>query len=244
VKQVGFQQVNIDLIAGMIGETDENWSNCIDRTIELSPDSVTIYQLELPYNTRYSKSLTVLGEEVHVAPWSTKRRWLNEVYDRLLDAGYEISSAYTLRKAGSSPAKFQYRDHLWHGADLLAAGVASFGHLGGVHYQNRDNLEDYQSVVAENRLPLSRALPVTPEEAQIREMILQLKLGWLDANYFRQKFAVEIFERFRDPFENLVQRNLAHIAGDRLVLTREGLLRVDSLLPSFFLPQHRTDRYT
>src|SRR5262249_44980294 len=45
-RELGFPQINIDLIAGMLGETDENWRACIDRTLALAPDSVTIYQME------------------------------------------------------------------------------------------------------------------------------------------------------------------------------------------------------
>ena len=41
----------------MLGETDENWRDCIERTLELEPDSVTIYQMELPYNTTISSDL-------------------------------------------------------------------------------------------------------------------------------------------------------------------------------------------
>lgn len=244
IKETGFKQINIDLIAGMIGETTENWEACIKRTIDLSPDSVTIYQLELPYNTRYSKSLTVLGQEIDVAPWSLKRQWLNYAYDELLANGYEISSAYTLRKKSTNQVKFLYRDNLWHGSDLLCAGVASFGHLSGVHYQNIDGLEEYQAAVAENRLPLNRALVVSPEESLIRQMILQMKLGRLDAGYFRSKFGREIFTDFRQPFEDLVSRELARIDGDKFALTREGFLRVDSLLPAFFKPEHQGNRYT
>ncbi|MBX9652699.1 coproporphyrinogen III oxidase family protein [bacterium] len=244
IQETGFKQINIDLIAGMIGETTENWEACIKRTIDLSPDSVTIYQLELPYNTRYSKSLTVLGQEIDVAPWSLKRQWLNYAYDELLANGYEISSAYTLRKKSTNQVKFLYRDNLWHGSDLLCAGVASFGHLSGVHYQNIDGLEEYQAAVAENRLPLNRALVVSPEESLIRQMILQMKLGRLDAGYFRSKFGREIFTDFRQPFEDLVSRELARIDGDKFTLTREGFLRVDSLLPAFFKPEHQGNRYT
>ncbi|MFV0444196.1 MAG: coproporphyrinogen-III oxidase family protein, partial [Planctomycetaceae bacterium] len=51
LQQVGFPQINIDLIAGMIGETDENWHKSVDKAIEMQPDNVTIYQMELPWNT-------------------------------------------------------------------------------------------------------------------------------------------------------------------------------------------------
>lgn len=245
IVDTAFAQVNIDLIAGMVGETFDNWRDCIAKTIELSPDSVTIYQLELPFNTRYSKDLQVLGQGgVQIAPWSVKRQWLDYAYEEMLANGYEVSSAYTLRKKTPRPASFLYRDSLWRGADLLCAGVASFGHLAGVHYQNADGLEDYQAIVRENRLPIRRAYVVPDDERLIREMILQLKLGRLDAGYFRKKFSREIFEDFDPQFDNLREMGLARMEGDKLTLTREGLLRVDSLLPAFFKPEHRTDRYT
>src|SRR5262245_38693093 len=44
-QSLAFPQINIDLIAGMLGETDENWRDCVQRTIDLAPDSVTIYQM-------------------------------------------------------------------------------------------------------------------------------------------------------------------------------------------------------
>src|SRR5688500_3059293 len=50
-QSLGFPQINVDLIAGMLGETEENWQRCIDKTIDMAPDSVTVYQMELPYNT-------------------------------------------------------------------------------------------------------------------------------------------------------------------------------------------------
>lgn len=244
IARTGFRQVNIDLICGMVGETEENWKRCVRRALELDPDSVTIYQLELPYNTRYSKDLVVLGQPLDVATWSEKRAWLNHAYDEFLAAGYEISSAYTLRKKADPPASFLYRDSLWRGADLVCAGVASFGCLSGVHYQNADGLDDYRRRVREGRLPIYRAYAVPEDERLIRETILQLKLGRLDAAYFRRKFGREIFELFRPQFDDMVRRGLAEVADDRLVLSRDGLLRVDSLLPAFFKPEHRTDRYT
>ena len=132
-----------------------------------------------------------------------------------------------------------------HGADLLGTGVASFGHLAGIHYQNLDTLETYQEGIAAGKLPLSRAYTTSADERLVREMILQMKVGWLDAGYFRGKYGKEIFRDYSQPFTELCDRGLASIAADRLEFKREGLLRVDSLLPAFFLPMHQsTSRYT
>src|SRR5690606_25315876 len=92
IQQVGFPQVNIDLIAGMIGETDENWQRCIDKALEMRPDNITIYQMELPFNTVISREMKELGIVSPVADWPTKRRWVNQAMDQLLAAGFHISS--------------------------------------------------------------------------------------------------------------------------------------------------------
>ena len=57
-------------------------------------------------------------------------------------------------------------------------------------------------------LPLGRALPVTPRERLIREMILQLKTGRLEAGYFQRKFGADILETFADGFAQLERRRL------------------------------------
>ena len=82
----------------MVGETWENWQDNIRRTIELSPDSVTIYQMELPFNTVYSKDILGNKIETPVADWPTKRAWVDYAFDELLAAGYHVSSAYTWSK--------------------------------------------------------------------------------------------------------------------------------------------------
>ena len=71
-----------------------------------------------------------------------------------------------------------------------------------------------------------------------------MKLGQLDMTYFRQKFGVDPLERFSEPLKNLTEKGLAELTDTKLTLTRDALLRVDRLLPDFFLPAHRNVRYT
>lgn len=135
-------------------------------------------------------------------------------------------------------------ENFWHGADLLALGETAFGHIQGVHYQNADAFERYTRLVANGKLPLRRAYKLSTEEKLRREVILHLKTGCLDAAYFRQKFAIELLEHFGPQIQLLLQKGFLEIEGDTLHLTREGLLQVDWLLPSFYLPWHVGVRYT
>jgi oxygen-independent coproporphyrinogen-3 oxidase len=244
IEAAGFPNVNIDLISGMVGETWDNWRYNIRRTIELSPESVTIYQMELPYNTVYSKDILGNQVETPVADWPTKRAWVNYAFDELSSAGYSVSSAYTMVK-DLGKVNFSYRDNLWQGCDLLATGVASFGHISGMHYQNAPDWTGYvDPLLEEGRLPISRALRPTPRELIIRELILLLKRGYVDAGRFREKYGVEILSEWEDAWQQHADDEMLTVEGDRVTLTRQGLLHADGLLPAFFEPQHRDVRYT
>jgi len=245
-RALDFPQINIDLIAGMLGETDDNWRDCIQRTLALDPDSVTIYQMELPYNTTISGDLLKGTGQFSdtVANWATKRRWVQEAFSALERAGYHIGSAYTAVK-DPSKTTFVYRDRLWEGADLLGLGVASFGHINGVHVQNLDTWPKYQEAIERGEIPLGRAYRPTNEERMIREFVLQLKRGSNRPSYFAEKYGVDVLSRFRDAIDSLkADGYLAEASRDRIALTRDALLRVDVLLPRFFLPEHAGIRYT
>ena len=170
---------------------------------------------------------------------------MDYAFDELAAAGYSVSSGYTMVK-DPQRVNFSYRDNLWQGSDLLATGIASFGQISGVHYQNQAEWEQYCGALEAGELPLMRALRMTPDEQLIREMVLQLKRGYLNGHYFQQKFGVDIFDRWAAIWAGYEQENLCTIDPnrDRVELTREGLLQVDSLLPAFFEPQFQGVRYT
>ncbi len=245
-RSLDFPQINVDLIAGMLGETEDNWQSCVRKTLALEPDSVTIYQMELPYNTTISSDLLKgTGRfEDPVASWATKRRWVEEAFAALEGQGYRVGSAYTAVK-NPEKTRFVYRDRLWEGADLVGLGVASFGHVNGVHMQNLDTWEAYAASLGRGEIPLGRAYRPTEEERMIRELVLQLKRGKVRPAYFQEKYGVDVLARFAGAIASLETDGfLAEATPDRIALSRAGLLRVDVLLPRFFLPAHAGIRYT
>jgi oxygen-independent coproporphyrinogen-3 oxidase len=254
-RSAGFAQINVDLIAGMVGETEEKWRDTVERTLALQPDSLTVYQMELPHNTVIVRESRDSGDAPPVADWATKRRWVDFAFKRFAEAGYEVSSAYTVVKPGPH-AGFVYRDALWRGADMVGTGVASFSHVGGLHFQNLDGWEEYLAAIDAGRLPVSRALPLTSRQLLIRELILQLKLGRLAFAPFNEKFGIDTRAAFAEAFDGMVAEGYATWSGgdlekpsaagppEGLELTRAGLLRVDELLPRFFEPEFRSIRYT
>ena len=243
-RAIGFPQINVDLIAGMMGETEQNWRECVRKTIELAPDAITIYQMEVPFNTTIFKEMRILNQTVApVADWETKRGWVSYAFAEMEKAGYTVTSAYTAVR-DASKARFLYRDLLWTGADMMGLGVASFSHVGGTHYQNEHDFDPYIAKVRQGKLPIYRALTPTTEELMIREFILQMKLGRVHRNYFQTKFGVDVHQRFAGSLQELEDQGFLRRDSENLRLSRDGLMQVDRLLHQFFLPQHRNARYS
>jgi coproporphyrinogen III oxidase-like Fe-S oxidoreductase len=202
--------------------------------------------MELPFNTTISRDLLKGSGRFSdgVANWATKRRWVEEAFAAFEAHGYHVKSAYTVVK-DPARTRFVYTERLWQGADMAGLGVASFGHVNGVHMQNADTWESYSTAIERGELPLHRAYRPTQEERLIRELILQLKRGTVQPRYFLDKYGVSIVERFAEPLASLkAEGYLADAGEDAVSLTRQGLLRIDSLLPRFYLPQHTGIRYT
>lgn len=242
-REIGFPQINIDLIAGMVEETEEKWKEAVAKAVELRPDSVTIYQMEVPYNTGIYQQMKAEGKLVApVADWATKRRWVDYAYAEFEKIGYTVTSTTTVVK-DPAKVKFVYRQGLFSGADILSIGVASFGHLSGVHYQNQHDFQPYVDAVNAGRLPLHRAYTVPDDERYLREFMLQLKLGSVSADAFTRKFGRDPRQQFAAPLATLKDQGFLTNGGDRIGLTRDALLQVDRLLYEFFKPEHKTGRY-
>ena len=150
----------------MLGETEENWRDCVEKTLALQPDSVTIYQMELPFNTTISRDLLKgTGQFAQtVATWPTKRRWVQEAFAALEAEGYHVASAYTAVR-NPERTRFLYTDRVWQGDLQDRRGVV--GCERG-HRQNRE-MGDLQRCNRRDEVPLSRPTSRRAKSAMIRE---------------------------------------------------------------------------
>jgi oxygen-independent coproporphyrinogen-3 oxidase len=184
IRRVGFDVVNLDLIIGLPGESDDSVDRSLEHVIEMAPESITIYQLEIPHNTplyRVSRD----GEPPATIPsWHKKRFRLARCFERLESAGYSIRSAYAAVR-DPHRHRFVYQDQQYRGADLLGVGVSSFSYLAGVHHQNKIDYDSYVETVSNGEFPVLRAHRLRSNEQLVREFVLQFKLGRLNS-YFEE----------------------------------------------------------
>ena len=237
VREAEFPVVNLDLIVGLVGETDRTFYRSVERCAELAADCVTIYPLEVPHNSTLFHRLQ--EHSVPLPPgWAIKRRRLRAAFAWLERSGYTLRSAYAAVR-NPDRARFVYQDAQYRGADLLGLGVASFSYLSGCHFQNLGRLERYLECLAQRQLPFQRGYLLNVQEQMVREFVLQLKLGRVERGHFQAKFGVDVAARFGAALAPLRAAGWIATDDDAIRLTREGLLRVDRLLPGLYLPEHQ-----
>ncbi|MCP3918378.1 MAG: coproporphyrinogen III oxidase family protein [bacterium] len=244
MREVGFDVVNLDLIVGLAGESDKTFFAGVDRLVGLAPESVTLYQLEIPLNTPLYRALADGRIEDGLPTWEEKHARLARAFEELERAGYSVRSAYS---AVRDPLRhrFVYQDAQYRGADLVGVGPSAFSYVGGVHHQNVASLRGYLACSARGELPFGRAHVLSADEQLVREFVLQLKLGGADAAVFRGRFGVELTEVFAEPLERLCRAGLLTLTDDADVrVTRAGLVRIDRVIPEFYLGQHHDVRYS
>ena len=243
IRQADFAWVNLDLMCGLLGETEEQWRETVRRVIELAPDSVTIYQTEIPHNTQLYRDLKAGDLPAAPISWELKRARLDAGFRELERAGYTVVSAYNAVK-NPQRHQFRYQEYLWRGADMLGLGVAAFGYFGGVHAQNEITSEQYEAAVARGELPVKRAFQLSAHDQVVREFVLQLKLGEVPLAPFRERFGVDLATQFAAPLRVLAAEGWLTVSPEAVRLTRPGLLRVDRLLPHFYDSTFQDIRYT
>ena len=225
-QSLGFPQINIDLIAGMLGETEENWQRCVEKTIELAPDSVTdlsdgaaVQHDDQQRRAEGDRPLSGARRElVDQAPLG--RRGVRGAAERGLHDRQRVHRRQRIPSARSSSIAIASG----RAPISRASGVASFGHINGVHMQNLDKWETYSEKIREGALPLSRAYRPDQEERLIRELVLQLKLGRVRPPYFAEKYGVDILQRFEEPLRSLDARTgfSPRPTSEIVALTRAG----------------------
>lgn len=233
LRQAGFPVVNIDLIVGLVGESEATFQRSLARVIELAPECVTLYQLEIPHNTPLYRRLRAEPAAARPASWPEKQARLTRGFERLRAAGYELRSAYTAA-AGARARQFVYQDELYAGADLLGLGASSFSYLDGLHFQNHARLESYFDALSRGLRPVARAYDLDADERLVREFVLQLKLLRVPLAPLRARFGARALDSLAEPLRRLEAAGWLALGEGAVTVTAQGLPRIDRLLREFY----------
>ncbi|MFI8457774.1 radical SAM family heme chaperone HemW [Kitasatospora sp. NPDC085464] len=171
-RAAGFEHVNLDLIYGTPGESDDDWRASLDAAIGAGPDHVSAYSLIVEEGTRLAArvkrgELPMIDDDVHA--------------DRYLIAEEALASAgyhwYEVSNWATTPeGRCRHNELYWTGADWWGAGPGAHSHVGGVRWWNAKHPAAYAQALAEGRTPALGREVLADEDRRVERILLELRL--------------------------------------------------------------------
>lgn len=217
IKEVGFEDINVDLMYGLPEQTLEKWQRDIERFTEWGIRSVTIYQTGyLPHvRMQFIKSGYRIPDEEDAC------RMYEFAFKYLNDNGYiqpNVGTTFFIRSGIN-----KNRENILLGLPILGLGVSAYSTTGDHHYKNLSDMDGYRKRVFENHPPIEQIVRV-PEEEKLRKYVIEtLKLGFIDKKYFQDGFGKAIEEVFGNELKALEEMGLIEDGGREIRYTFEGL---------------------
>ena len=217
-REAGFEQVSVDLIYGTPGETADDWAASLDHALGLEPDHVSAYALIVEPGTALARRVS-RGEIA--APDDDLMADMYLMADDVLTfAGlswYELSNW-----ARNDAARCRHNLLYWHSADWLGIGPGAHSHVGGVRWWNVKHPVAYAQRLTAGESPVLDYEVLDPSTSVVERVMLEARL--------REGLPLGILEGGRGAVPSLAERGLVKVAGDHLVLTREGRLMADAVV--------------
>lgn len=220
-KSSGFNNVNIDLVYGLPGQSLPHWQNTLDEALALTPPHVSLYPLTLEEGTPMWKAMQD-GSLPYVEPDLTAEQY--ELAEDLLAAcsyrHYEISN---WAKAGS---ECRHNTTYWLNKPYIGVGISAHSWIDNHRLANTCNLNEYLASLGGN-LPLLPAMDehISPELELAETIILGLRLDTgIGIDDINNRFSIDLMAHYGQTIEELREAGLLRFAGGRLILTASGRL--------------------
>jgi oxygen-independent coproporphyrinogen-3 oxidase len=234
-REAGYDNVGIDLIYNLPGQTLAQWRADVAEAIDWRYDHVTLFSLIIPPFTRlFSKvdtgKLDAPGDHDH------EIAMYRMAVDMLRGAGYEQYSVYDF----ALPGKINKHAVLYFSEqqDLLGAGAAAFGYLGGYMYVNKGPLAEYEGAVDRGEHPVLIGSQADRTEEMCGAMAKGLRLFAVSRLQFRQLFGTDPVEVFQEKVDRLVGLGLLEVTDDQIRLTEDGVFWGNNVCREFFSPRY------
>jgi len=230
LKLAGFDNISIDLIYALPGQTMEQVKENVAKAIGLDIPHMSLYSLILENHTVFMNRMR--RGKLPLPKEELEAEMFEYIISELERAGfehYEISNF--------SKPDFESRHNLmyWDNAEYYGIGAGASGYVNGVRYKNHGPIRHYLSAVEEGNARITEE-HLSQKEQMEEEMFLGLrKKSGVSMARFEEKFGRSFDGLYGEIVKNLVQQGLMQIEGDRVRMTKRGLFLGDTVAERFIL---------
>jgi len=225
-RQVGFDNIGIDLIYGVYGQDMKTWLETLNKALSFSPEHLSCYQLSLdgktPLYQQYRKESLQLPTE-------------NEALDfflttskTLTDAGYIHYEVSNFARTDSSKSRHNMK--YWRHIPYLGLGPSAHSFDGSERWWNTADVDVYLTSVNEGKKPVERSEKLTRDQLALETLFLGTRTqDGIDLEQFKRRYGSDLLTEKNLIIKELIKNKLVDLKGPLLCPTVAGMAVADSL---------------
>jgi oxygen-independent coproporphyrinogen III oxidase len=228
-RQAKFENLSLDLMYGLPGQTKERWQDNLQKAIDLQPNHISAYNLTIEPDTVFYKQQA--QGQLTMPPDDFQRELFEITISTLTGAGYEH---YEISNYAQPGKQSRHNLNYWVDGQYIGLGAGASSFFNGERYKNTNLPSRYiAQIVATQTAVESRETPDRRQRMGEAVMLgLRLRAG-LSLSQFKKQFSISFQDAFGDKVERLEGMGLIELHDDRAALTREGLFLADSVIVEF-----------
>lgn len=223
-KAAGFDNVSIDLIFALPGQTMDQWIENLAEAVALEPQHISAYSLIVEHGTPLARM--VAADEVRPHDIETEAAMYERTMEFLLMAGYEH---YEVSNYAVPGYRSRHNSNYWNHTTYLGFGPSAHSFRAGRRWWNVAGINQYCGMLESGSLPLAGEEHLTPAALLDEAVMLSLRCGGIDLGLLQKVHHVDLLARNRRTVEEIVHHDLAVLDGRTLTLTSKGFLLCDAI---------------
>lgn len=230
LKEAGFQNMSIDLIYALPGQTIQQVKENVAKALALDIPHLSLYSLILEHHTVFMNKMR--RGKLQLPTEDLEAEMFEYIISEMEASGFEHYEISNFTKPG-----FESRHNLmyWNNDEYFGCGAGASGYLDGIRYRNRVPIQHYLKAVADGNARLSEEV-LTKEEMMEEELFLGLrKKSGVSVSRFQEKFGLSFESRYGSVVRELQAQGLLVKDKDFVRMTKKGLFLGDSVAEKFIL---------
>jgi oxygen-independent coproporphyrinogen-3 oxidase len=229
-RQIGFNNINLDLIFALPGQTLDNWNYTLKQAVSLLPEHLSIYNLTYEKGTPFYESL--LAGRLHRLEEEKEIKYFSSAHNLLTDSGYKHYEVSNYARTESYYSRHNYK--YWQHVPYLGFGPSAHSFMENSRWANIGSLDGYISKLCKDELPRSFKENLKTHQLISEHIFLALRTyQGLSLVYFERLFGINFLKKFVREIQELIDNKLAVIHNDYFKLTEKGMLICDEILLNF-----------
>ena len=217
-KEVGFENINIDLMYALPNQNEEDWKETLGKIVELNPAHISAYSLILEENTElfdmYNRNeFKLLDEDTDIVMYEYTINYLKS-------HGY---NQYEISNYAKEGYECNHNILYWKCENYVGIGASASGFLSGTRYNNVSSLSEYEKMILKGKKPIDWEEKLSIKDEIEESIFLGLRMNeGIKFKDFKIKYDLDFIEKYKNEIEKLEKLNLIDVNELGMRLTQKG----------------------